>query len=699
MTREPGVAHGALGTEPRPAEVALASLEAERLRLVEALRVSKLHFDESQRTAHVGSWELEIATGALWWSDESCRIFGVQPGMFAETQGAFLALVHPDDRAKVARCAASSTNGAPEPTDYRIVRADGTIRIVHEVAEAIRDEHGEPVRFVGTTQDVTDAVAADEERTRLVSAVEQTADSIWMQDLNNMVTYVNPAFTRAYGYPPEAIVGRHARIVDSGHQDAAFFIDVWATAAAGRTWKGSIVNRRMDGSDFEVAAVISGIRDASGRIISYMQTDRDVTRERALESALEREARERGSIEAALARVDSGATPEELAAIACSEIIGLPNVDSAFVVILEPDSGWILAAEGRNAERVPPGASIARSRFIRLQESARRGPWVDAWRAEADDGPLGQMLTRTGLHSMAFAPFPCAGASTGLMGIASFDPAGAALLVERLPALVTFGSIVGALIGPRLGIRRDAAAERAAVQAVIDGAEFRPFFQPIVDLNDGTVPGYEALTRFADGRPPGVLFAAAARVGLGPELETACLSASIQAAERLPADAYLSVNASPDLIVSGGARALLSSITRPIVLEITEHVAIDDYDAVRAELSKLGPIRLAVDDAGAGYASFRHVLELSPAFVKIDIALVRNVDTEPARQALIAGMGYFAVKGGLHLIAEGIETREELEALRALGVPFGQGFLLGVPSDAGETESWPVRISLPGTLG
>ena len=147
---------------------------------------------------------------------------------------------------------------------------------------------------MGTTQDITDAVAADEERTRLVSAVEQTADSIWMQDLNNMVTYVNPAFTRAYGYPAEAIVGRHAGLVDSGRHPASFFTEVWATAAAGRTWQGSIINRRMDGTEFEVAAVISGIRDASGRIISYMQTDRDVTRERALESALEREARERG---------------------------------------------------------------------------------------------------------------------------------------------------------------------------------------------------------------------------------------------------------------------------------------------------------------------------------------------------------------------------------------------------------------------
>lgn len=689
-----GPAGAALGV--RADEAALERLEAERVRLVEALRTSQLHFNESQRTAHVGSWEWELPAGSLWWSDEACRIFGIEPGTFGGTHAAFLAFVHPDDLAALTDGVTSLATDEPSPIDYRIIRPDGATRILHDVGAVIRDTDGRPVRFVGTTQDITDAVAADEERTRLVSAAEQTADSIWMKDLNSMVTYVNPAFTRSYGYPPEAIVGRHAGLVDSGKHPASFFTDVWATAAAGRTWQGSIINRRMDGTDFEVAAVISGIRDASGRIISYMQTDRDVTRERALESALEREARERGSIEAALARIDSTATPEEIATIACSEIVGLSNVDSAFVVILEPDAGWVLAADGLNAERVPSGTSIGASRRRRLRESAGRGPWVDAWRPTPADDAQARMLTSTGLHSMAYAPFPCAGDSIGLMGIAAYNEAGAALLVERLPALVTFGSIVGALIGPRLGLRRDAAVERAAMQAVIDDQAFRPYFQPIVELSNGAVPGYEALTRFADGRPPDVVFAGAIRAGLGIELEVACLEAAIAAADGLPPDAYLSLNASPDLILTGRLGQLLAAVARPVILEVTEHMAIDDYAAIRSELAKLGTkTRLAVDDAGAGFASFRHILELEPDFVKVDIALVRNVDTEPARQALIAGMGYFAVKGGIRLIAEGIETREELESLRALGVPFGQGFLLGIPRDAGETGVWPTRISLP----
>jgi len=123
---------------------------------------------------------------------------------------------------------------------------------------------------------------------------------------------------------------------------------------------------------------------------------------------------------------------------------------------------------------------------------------------------------------------------------------------------------------------------------------------------------------------------------------------------------------------------------------------IDDYPALRHELAALGPtVRLAVDDAGAGYASLRHILELAPDFVKLDIGLIRGIDADPARQALIAGMGYFAVKRRLRLIAEGIETAAELKALRALAVGYGQGYLLGRPQDGRGPGPWPTKIALP----
>ena len=131
------------------------------------------------------------------------------------------------------------------------------------------------------------------------------------------------------------------------------------------------------------------------------------------------------------------------------------------------------------------------------------------------------------------------------------------------------------------------------------------------------------------------------------------------------------------------------------MLEITEHVAIDDYERLRSAIAVLGPrVRLAVDDAGAGYASLRHILELAPSIVKLDIGLVRGIDSDPARQALIAGVGHFAAKRGIRLVAEGIETTEELATLRSLGVGYGQGYLLGRPQDSRGPGPWPGTIAL-----
>jgi PAS domain S-box-containing protein len=654
------------------------------------------HLEEAQRIAHVGSWERDLISGTLWWSDESCRIMGIEPGTFTGTLDAFLGFIHPDDRHLASPTAAQFATETEIESEYRIVRPDGTLRVLHETAEIVRDPDGRPIRLIGTCLDITERVEAEHDRARLASAVEQTADSIWMQDLDNNVSYVNLAFTRVYGFEPHEIVGRHASIVDSHTHTAAFFDEIWATARAGRTWTGALVNRRKDGTFFEVEAVISGIRDANGRVTGYMQTDRDVTRERALESALERDARERESMEATLARIEPSATPEMIAATACSEIIRFSTVKTAFVLILELHEGWVLALEGQGSNLLPVGSALPPERLAYLRERAAGGPWVEAWRARPEEYAFLDVGRTPPMHSRAYAPFAGPGDTIGVMGLVDYDPASSALLVERLPALATFGSIVGTLIRPGLGTRRREAADRTAVQAVIDAAAFKPFFQPIVDLWDGSVIGHEALTRFSDGRPPNLVFGAASRAGLGIDLETACLGASIQASQRLPASGYLSLNASPELVLSGSLGTILAATGRPIVLEITEHVEIDDYVGLRRELKRLGPsVRVAVDDAGAGYASFRHILELAPDFVKIDIELVRGVDAEPARQALIAGMGYFAVKRKLRLVAEGIETRRELDALQALAVPYGQGYLLGRPRDGTIDGTWPAKIDLP----
>jgi EAL domain-containing protein (putative c-di-GMP-specific phosphodiesterase class I) len=122
-------------------------------------------------------------------------------------------------------------------------------------------------------------------------------------------------------------------------------------------------------------------------------------------------------------------------------------------------------------------------------------------------------------------------------------------------------------------------------------------------------------------------------------------------------------------------------VERKIVLEITEHLPVASYTELMEALADLRTrVRLAVDDAGSGYAGLQHLLEIKPDIMKLDIALVRTVDHDPGRHALIASMITFARETDCIVLAEGIETSEELEALCALGVDLGQGYLLGRPA-------------------
>ncbi len=526
-------------------------------------------------------------------------------------------------------------------------------------------------------------------------ALEQTADSIVVIDPDGTVTYVNHAFTRLYGYEPAAVLGQNARILDSGQRDASSWSAFHEQIASGRNWSGSLVNRRSDGTPVEVESVVSAIRDADGRITHYVQADRDVSRERSLERALARRAHERAAIEGALAHLDPGAAPEAIAATACAAMVELPTVHSVWVTVFAGDHAQVLGIAGQLAGAFPPGRLIPIERARYLRERAAAGPWTDDWRRHPVGGTYGEVVAATGLRLGATAPLRGPQGLLGIVGFGSHDSVSPDELIEHLPGLTTFASILGTLLAPGLAARQDAAAARADVQALLDQGAFAPFFQPIVELHTGAVVGHEALTRFTDGRRPDHVFTAAAQVGLGTALEVATLTAALAGATVLPEGTYLSLNVSPDLVGSPELTVVLSRCERPIVLEITEHVAIDDYGLLRARLQLLGSdIRLAVDDAGAGYASLRHVVELEPDLVKLDLGLVRGIDADPARQALIAGMCYFGAKRHISLVAEGIETEAEFTTLRSLGVQYGQGYLLGRPRDGRASGPWPTQFAL-----
>jgi EAL domain-containing protein (putative c-di-GMP-specific phosphodiesterase class I) len=305
-----------------------------------------------------------------------------------------------------------------------------------------------------------------------------------------------------------------------------------------------------------------------------------------------------------------------------------------------------------------------------------------AWIARADDGEYGVRATESGLTGFAYSPITDAdGVLTGLVVIGTLDPDWEARQADLLVMVQEFGVTARTLLGSILVDRGRMDRTRAAIARIIATRAFSPVFQPVVDLQSGAPIGYEALTRFADGRPPDATFAEAHVVKMGFELELATLRGALDAASGLPRDAWLSVNVSPRLLLADDRLLdLVVCAGRRIVVEITEHERIDDYAALRAALARLGPgVRVAVDDAGAGVANFNHIVELRPDYVKIDVGLIRDLDADLARQAAVVSLVHFARASDRWTIAEGVETEAERATLERLGVPFAQGYLFSRP--------------------
>jgi diguanylate cyclase (GGDEF)-like protein len=226
--------------------------------------------------------------------------------------------------------------------------------------------------------------------------------------------------------------------------------------------------------------------------------------------------------------------------------------------------------------------------------------------------------------------------------------------------------------------------ERAEIEALLDRDEpICPVFQPLVSLSTGRVLGYEALSRFPDppGRAPDSWFSQATRVGLGPRLEAAALRAAL-AREGRPAGTFLSLNVSPSALSSREVQEALPENMSGLVVEITEQELADDVDALATELAALRArgARIALDDAGAGYSGLQQVMRVQPDVIKLDRSLVQGVDQDAAKEALIDSFVRFARRTGASVLAEGIETMEELRLLADLDVSYGQGFALARPS-------------------
>lgn len=255
---------------------------------------------------------------------------------------------------------------------------------------------------------------------------------------------------------------------------------------------------------------------------------------------------------------------------------------------------------------------------------------------------------------------------------------------RELDLMHTFARLVALQIDGEIEKTEMLVAKAVRINEALANGDPHIVFQPICRLSDGQVTGVEALSRFHTEpiRTPDLWFDDASQVGQSEMLELLAIRKAIAAAGDLPAELALSVNVSPDVVINGHLSPVLDEFdpTR-LAVEITEHSMIRDYQALIDALAPLRArgVKVAIDDAGAGYASLRHVLMLRPDVIKFDISITRGIDTDPMRRALAAALSEFARHTETAIVAEGVETSAELQVLNNLGIDKGQGYFFSRP--------------------
>ena len=223
---------------------------------------------------------------------------------------------------------------------------------------------------------------------------------------------------------------------------------------------------------------------------------------------------------------------------------------------------------------------------------------------------------------------------------------------------------------------------RTRIRRLCTAGELETVFQPMIELGSKHPVAFEALTRFpSENRSTREWFADATELGVGLELELAAVRSALAHLDEIPHGTRLSINVSPAVAVTDELFDLVAPVAVRLIIELTEHDPVDDYDALGAALSRLRTMGalVAIDDVGAGFATLRHILRLSPDILKLDLSLTHAVVTDSGSRALTSALIDFADNTGVLVAAEGIETEGELEVLRELGVDQGQGYFLGPP--------------------
>lgn len=665
----------------------------------------------AQKIAKLGSWSYEVSTQKIIWSEELFHIFG-QPVEASLDYASLLSWVHPSDKASHDQYMQSlldlKANEELGPFQYRLVRPNGEIRWVNVAVAGEFNQAGDPICFYGTVQDITEQQQKELQLQQYVSIFDNLAEGILITDMENKILNVNAAFTRITGYSFDEVIGKTPKILQSGLHDSNFYQQMWKELSANGQWQGEVLNRRKDGSFYHEWLAVSGIKNLKGETLNYVAVFTDISSikqteeelrfmahhdaltklpnrlllEERLSHSLERSNRSR--ISTAILFIDLDRFKE------INDSFGHPVGDQLLIEVAKR-----LKKTTRKQDTV---ARVSGDEFVVILEDIRNIPSI----TQIAQNILEQLSAPLSIDTHNFRVTTSIGIAMspddGKHSVELLKKADTALYRAKEQGRNNYEFFSEEMATANFELMY----LNNALRKALDNEEFVLYFQPQVNTLTGKIVGTEALVRWLS--PDTGLVAPNRFIPLTEDtglivplgawiLKQACFQMKTWLSEGVEL-LHIAVNVSgrqlsDKNIVKTVRDALnISGLeAHYLELEITESTIMqeDRYISVLHELKALG-VRLSIDDFGTGYSSLARLKHMPIDKLKIDQSFIKGLPGNKDDQMIIQTVIGLAQNFGLEILAEGVETQEQLDFLKHNNCNYIQGYLFSRPLPSNELD-------------
>lgn len=676
---------------------------SDRIELETELRKREQSMARAQTVASFGSWEWDMETNDLYWSDEIYRIFGLQPQEFAASYPAFLERIHPEDVEHVTGNVQLAIENPQHEYDieHRIVKPDGTVRFVREKGTVEREPDGQPIRMTGVVQDITERKWYEEKLHLSRKVIESTSDGIIITDKDRRIVDINPAFERITGYNREELIGNTPKMNSSGRHDKYFYRDMWNTIDHYGFWQGEIWDRKKNGELYPQWLSINAVKNEEAQVAYYVGIFTDISRLKETQAKLRQlayydpltELPNRALLHERMSKAIENAEQQR-------SMVGVVLLDLDYFKYINDSLGHhvgdnLLKQVGDRLRNICDSS----------QTLARLGG--DEFVIMVDEFDDAHVLNRIAENTIAAlkAPFMInehrlySGASVGI-SIYPQDATSASDLLKNADAAMYAAKADGRdqfrFFSGDIEARGKARLElETALRDALQEHNFHLLYQPKLHTRSMRVKGVEALVRWQrDGSyvSPLDFIPIAEETGIINPLgdwilERACqdaLSFSAQSHEPIKVSVNLSAKQIADNQFLERVKAIIAKTgvtPAHLEFEITESILMRDVDASIAFLQsvkKMG-IAIAMDDFGTGYSSLSYLRMFPIDTLKIDQSFVRHMKPGDDDSAIIEAVVGLSKRLRIATVAEGVETIEQGKYLLDLGVDEIQGYCFSRP--------------------